>query len=98
MSCFLPATVHSSSDESEHEADDYDDDDDDEEDDTCGCQASLKSLLESVRVWILSYDTYMQLQMDITFTFTTNSFRNQYIMYVHVYRYIDRLMSMYARQ
>ena len=36
---------------------------------SCMCcnQASLQSLLESIRVWILSYDTYMQLQMDITF-------------------------------
>ena len=30
-------------------------------------QASLKSVVESVRMWILSYDTYMQLQMDVTF-------------------------------
>ncbi len=34
---------------------------------TCGCEASFKLLLESVRVRILSYDTYMQLQMDVTF-------------------------------
>ena len=34
---------------------------------TWGCRASLKSLLESVRVLIPSYDTYMQLQIDVTF-------------------------------
>ena len=49
---------------------------------SCGNQASLKSVVESVRMWILSYDTYMQLQMDITFI------KQVYIcMYVCMYLY-----------